>query len=283
MQQISPLKSLQSAFSSYISALLFFLLSPLLYNTGFTQTESVAMLRETGLWNGLYLKVRLSEKLGYYGEHHYRLRNSEDNLYDFVGRRRQIYNRAGINILFNPYFEAVIGPTLVFNYTPSPGNLEFEKVTLEPRIWHQWLFIMPPMDRVKIYHQFRFEHRWKRDNNVGAEFEYTNRYRYKFFAYIPLNKKKIEPQTLFFSPSAEIFLHSGKSIIYNAFEDFRTYNGFGYVLNPKVTFFVGHMWTYGQRRSGFEYAKSHIIRVNAFLGFDVRKIENRLPSINIGY
>lgn len=249
----------------------------------YAQTRSVSELQETGIWNGVYLKVRLSEKFGYYGEHHYRVRNAEDNLLSFYGRLRQVYNRAGINIFFNENFEAVIGPTLVFNFTPRPGNPAFEKVTLEPRIWHQWLLIMPPMGRFKVYHQFRFEHRWKRENNVDAEFEYTDRFRYKVFAYVPINKKKIEEKTLFFSPSAEIFMHSGKNIVYHPFEDFRTYNGFGYVLNQKVTFFAGHMWTFGQRPSGFEYRKSHILRFNVFLGFDGRRIENRLPQINIGY
>jgi hypothetical protein len=247
------------------------------------QNSSVATLRETGIWNGLYLKVRFSEKLGYYGEHHFRVRNREDNLLTFIGRTRQVYNRAGLNILFGPYFEAVIGPTLVFNFTPSPGNPNFEKVTLEPRIWHQWLCIMPPMGRVKTYHQFRFEHRWKRDNDIGAEFAYTDRFRYKLFLYVPINKSKIESKTLFFSPSAEIFMHKGKSIVYHPFEDFRTYNGFGYVLNKNITFFAGHMFTYGQRPSGFEYAKTHIIRLNVFVGLDTRKIESTLPNINIGY
>ncbi|MCC5944911.1 MAG: DUF2490 domain-containing protein [Bernardetiaceae bacterium] len=247
------------------------------------QTGSVTNLTETGNWNGLYLKVKLSDKFGYYGEHHYRRRNSQDNLYDFVGRMRQVYNRAGLNIFFNPYFEAVIGPTLVFNFTPRPGDEGFEKVTLEPRIWHQWLFIMPPMGRFKVYHQFRFEHRWKRDNNVGAEHDYTDRYRYKLFAYISINKKKIEEKTLFFSPSAEIFLHSGKSIVYHPFEDFRIYNGIGYVFNEKITFFGGHMWTLGQDPSGFEYSMNHIIRLNIFVGLDARPIDRRMPNINIGY
>jgi hypothetical protein len=247
------------------------------------QTSSVSQLQETGIWNGAYLKVKLTDKIGYYGEHHYRTRNSLDNLYSFVGRTRQSYNRAGINIFFSENFEAVIGPTLVFNYTPDPGNPAFEKVTLEPRIWHQWLLIMPPIGRVKVYHQFRFEHRWKRDNRVDAEFAYTNRYRYKIFTYIPLNNTKIKEKTFFFSPSVEIFMHSGKSIVYNPFEDFRTYNGFGYVYNQNITFFAGHMWTFGQRPSGFEYATSHILRFNIFIGIDGRRLEDRLPNINIGY
>ncbi len=240
-------------------------------------------LQETGLWNGVYLKGRFSEKIGYYGEHHYRLRNSESNLNDFIGRNRQIYNRFGLNIYLNPYFEIVVGPALILNFSPSPGSTRYQNVTLEPRIWHQWLFSMPSMGRVKLYHQFRFEHRWKKTNEPDAEYNYTNRYRYKFFAYISLNKPQLQVGTFFFSPSAEIFMQSGKSVISNPFEDFRTYNGFGYILNKNLTFFAGHMWTVGQMSNGFEYGTTHILRLNVFIGFDSRKVENKLPTINMGF
>ncbi len=244
---------------------------------------SVTTMEETGLWFGAYLKFQFSERLGYYGEHHWRVRNDLDDVWSFYGRKRQMYNRFGLNIFFNEYFEGVIGPTLVMNFTPEPGNEEFEKVTYEPRIWHQWLLKMPAMGRFKFYHQFRFEHRWKRKNDVGEEHDYTNRYRYKLFAYIPLNSKKIKEKTLYFSPSAEIFMHSGESIGANPMEDFRTYNGLGYVLNNNVTFFVGHMYTLGQKSSGYEYKSSHIFRFNVFIGMDFRKSGDLLPKINLGY
>jgi hypothetical protein len=249
----------------------------------YPQTQAIVQLEETGIWNGLYLKVRLSRRVGYYGEHHYRVRNRSEQVTSFIGRTRQLYNRAGINILFNEYFEAVIGPTLVFNFSPQPGNENFEEVTLEPRIWHQWLFIMPAMGRFKLFHQFRFEHRWRRSNRIGAPYEYTDRYRYKLFAYIPINKPKIEEGTLFFSPSAEIFLQSGSTVAYNPFEDFRTYNGLGYILSHHITFFAGHMWTIGQKATGFEYRTSHIIRLNILVGIDLRKIDHKIPPINLGY
>lgn len=249
----------------------------------YSQNSSKKNLEETGIWNGAYLKLHLRKKIGYYGEHHLRLRNNINNINSFVGRTRQIYNRAGIIFFLNDNFEAVIGPTLVVNYSSDKENNYLEKITYEPRIWHQWLFISPKMGRVKIYHQFRFEHRWKRSNNIGSDFNYTNRYRYKIFAYIPLNSKSIESKTIFFSPSAEIFMHSGKSIVYNPFEDFRTYNGIGYVLNRSVTFFVGHMWTIGQKSTGFEYKTNHILRFNILLGLDLRQIENKIPPINLGY
>lgn len=249
----------------------------------FSQDKPEAKLEETGLWNGVYLNFRLSDKLSYYAEHHYRLRNSQQNLYDFIGRNRQIYNRSGLKYAFNESFEVIVGPTLVLNFSPDKSNSNFDRIAYEPRIWHQWLFIMPGINRIKLYHQFRFEHRWKRDNLEGSDYKYTNRYRYKIFAYIPLNTKKIEKGAWYFSPSAEIFMHSGKSIVFNPFEDFRTYNGFGYVFNNNVTFFGGHMWTIGQNPNGFTYKKTHIIRLNLMIGLDFRKAENKVPKINLGF
>ncbi len=243
------------------------------------QDQSISRVTETGNWNGIYLRFRLTEKIYYYGEHHYRRRNSLDNLYDFAGRMRQLYNRAGINYFFNEYFNVILGPTLVFNYSPRPGDPNFDKITLEPRIWHQWLFTMPYIGRVKLYHQFRFEHRWRRSNLKGSDFNYTDRYRYKFFAYIPINKKRLEKKTLFFSPSAEIFMQTGKSIVYNHFEDFRVYNALGYILNNNITFFGGHMWTIGQDNTGFEYSQSHIIRLNVFINLDLRNTTKTLPNV----
>ena len=251
--------------------------------TSTSQTAASVELEETGIWFGAYMTIQINDKLGYYGEHHYRARNSIDNVTSFMGRPRQIYNRAGLNIFFTDKFEAVIGPALIVNYTPEPGNPAYEPYTLEPRIWSQWLFKTPYIGRVKLVNQFRFEHRWKKKNDVGAEYDYTNRYRYKFFAYVPINKKHIGIKTLFFSPSAEIFMHSGKSVIFNPFEDFRTYNGFGYVLNQNITFFAGHMWTLGQKSSGYEYRTSHVFRFNVYIGLDGRKSSNKLPKINLGY
>lgn len=252
-------------------------------NNLIAQTNSETFLEETGIWSGVYLKAKITNKIGYYAEHHLRVRNSIVDVNSFVGRTRQIYNRAGINIVFNKNFEAVFGPTLVLNYSPDMNNPDFQKVTYEPRIWHQWLFKMNPFGRFNIYHQFRFEHRWKKSNRINDINQYTNRYRYKLFAYIPLNSDEIEVNTIFFSPSAEIFLQSGKSVVYNPFEDFRTYNGIGYVYNNNITFFAGHMWTIGQKKSGFEYKTSHILRFNVFIGLDFRKTENRIPEINLGY
>lgn len=134
---------------------------------------------------------------------------------------------------------------------------------------------MPSMGRTKVYHQFRFEHRWKRDNLKGSDNFYTDRYRYKLFAYIPINKPTLENKTFFVSPSAEIFFETGRNVVYNPYEDFRIYTAIGYIFNSRYMFFGGHMWTIGQNPDGFSYRQSHIIRLNLFITLDLRGKSNK--------
>lgn len=130
----------------------------------------------TESWNGLYLKFRLSDRVFWYQENHYRRRSSLENRADFVGRMGQLYNRAGFVYLFNDQFEVTVGPTLVWNFTPNPDDPSYLTSTLEPRLWHQWLFTQS-IGGIRVLHQFRFEHRFKRDNLIGAEYVYTDQCR----------------------------------------------------------------------------------------------------------
>lgn len=228
----------------------------------------------TESWNGLYLKFRLSDKIFWYQEAHYRRRNSIENRADFVGRMSQIYNRGGFVWLFNDQFEVTVGPTLVWNFTPDPDDPTYLSSTLEPRLWHQWL-LTQSIGGVKLLHQFRFEHRFKRDNDLGAEYIYTDRYRYKITAYIPLNKPRMENKTFFLAPSNEIFFETGKHQI-DILEENRVYTAIGYTYN-NFMFFGGHMWTYGPTNVRGVYRNRHIIRLNVMYTLDFRS--KRTPII----
>lgn len=225
----------------------------------------------TESWNGLYLKFRLSDRIFWYQENHYRRRNSIDNRSDFIGRMSQLYNRGGIVYLFNDQFEVTVGPTLVWNFTPDPDDPRYLKSTLEPRLWHQWL-LTQSIAGVKILHQFRFEHRFKRDNLIGADYVYTDRYRYKIVAYIPINKPRMENHTFFLAPSNEIFFETGKQQI-NILEENRVYTAIGYTYN-NFMFFGGHMWTYGPTNTPGIYRNRHIIRLNIMYTLDFRNRRN---------
>lgn len=229
--------------------------------------EKIGLPATTENWNGLYLKLRFSDKWWWYQENHYRRRSSADNRLDFVGRMSQLYNRFGMTYMFTDYFEVTFGPTLVWNFAPERGNPEYVDSVLEPRFWHQWL-LTQSVGPVKVLHQFRFEHRFKRNNDLGAEFNYTDRWRYKITAYVPLNKPRMENKTFFIAPSNEFFFETGKQV-WNIFEENRIYTAIGYTYNNYM-FFGGHMWTYGPTATPATYRNRHIIRLNVMYTFDFR-------------
>lgn len=234
--------------------------------------EKIGLPATTENWNGLYLKLRLSDKWWWYQENHYRRRSSADNRLDYVGRMSQLYNRFGMTYIFTDNFEVTFGPTLVWNFAPDRTSPDFVDSVLEPRFWHQWL-LTQSAGRVKILHQFRFEHRFKRNNNIGSEFNYTDRWRYKVTAYVPLNKPKMENNTFFVAPSNEFFFETGKQV-WNIFEENRIYTAIGYTYNNYM-FFGGHMWTYGPTNAPGTYRNRHIIRLNVMYTIDFRA--NRKP------
>lgn len=236
----------------------------------------------SGLWLGSYTKLRLGEKIYYYAETHYRRQNSAGNRLDFAGSMGKIYNRHGINYLVNKYFEVTAGPVLVLNYAQDPTDPKFERMVPEYRIWHQYLLIQPQMGRVKIYHQFRFEHRFRRSLEIAKpEYMYTTRYRYKIYAYIPLNKPYLAEKTFYLSPSVEVFLHSGETVAANPLEDLRIYPVLGYIINENYMVSAGYTWTLGQARTGYEYNQTHLIRLNLYVNFDLRGAKRAVPKIHM--
>jgi hypothetical protein len=203
-------------------------------------TESIFEDPSTSLWLGSYMNFQLTDKLFWAGELHFRTTEYDNT--PLVGRVAQIYNRHGIKYVASKNFSMTAGGVLRFNFTPQPGNTDFRVLTSEPRLWHEYLFAMP-FDRFMIYHRLRFEHRWNKSNLLDAEFNFRNRYRYKFLMKIPLNKRKLVPGAYYFSPDVELIMQSGKKVIGNPMEDLRIYPHFGYIINPRYGVSAGVMYT----------------------------------------
>lgn len=233
----------------------------------------------TSMWNGFYGKIRLSDKLFWDAQFHYRRSGTESM--DYIGRMGQIYNRHALNYLVNERFSASLGGVLRLNFTPDPGNPEFENMVYEPRIWHEYLFAMPMWNSM-AYHRVRIEHRWSRPNNIGADWIFRNRWRYKFYMNIPINKPTLSPGAVYFTPDVEIIMQSGKPIIDSPLEDLRINPSIGYILNPRVKLTVGMMYTTGQTLdAGYMYTNRWIFRTNAYFSLDFRKKQSRIPSTRL--
>jgi hypothetical protein len=230
----------------------------------------------TSLWLGSYLNARVTNKFFWAGELHVRTDQTDET--PFVGRMGQIYNRHGVKYLFSKNFSATVGGVLRLNFTPQPGNPEFKPLVLEPRIWHEYLFAIP-LERIMVYHRLRIEHRWSKSNREGAEFIYRDRWRYKFFMKIPLNRPKLVPGAFYFQPDVELIMQSGKPVVGSPMEDLRIYPIIGYIFNPRVGASAGVTYSLGQNLDlGYEYRQRWLLRFNCYISLDFRKFEERIPT-----
>lgn len=233
----------------------------------------------TGVWLGSYGTVRLSEKLFWAGEFHYR--RSEYNDIPFIGRMDRLYNRHGLTYLFSKKFSATVGGVLRFDYSPEPGNDSYDNFVLEPRIWHEYLFALP-FPKFMVYHRIRIEHRWNRNTLKESDWIYRNRWRYKFLMKIPLNNTKLIPGTFYVSPDIELIMQSGKPVGNSPLEDLRIFSAIGYIASSRVSYSTGMMYTTGQRlANGNYYSQRWLFRFNVYLNFDLRKFEAKIPEIKV--
>jgi len=268
---------MRSNIVKYLLSLCILILSP------FTRSQDEGYLGfddpEHSLWIGNYMNFRVSEKLFWAGELHYR--RTEYNDQKYVGRLAQIYNRHGLKYVHSKNFSATAGGVLRLNFSPEPGNTEFKDIVLEPRFWHEYFFVMP-FNFFMVYHRLRFEHRWLKSNKIGETYDFRNRYRYKFQMKIPLNNRVLGPKTFYLSPDVEIIIQSGKSAPFEPLEDLRLFPHLGYQYNPRLGGSIGMMYTTGQRMDigDFYYRQRWIFRINAYISLDFRKFENKIPDIN---
>lgn len=196
-----------------------------------------------------------------------------------VGYISKIYNRHGLTYVHSKKFSVTAGGVLRLNLAKAEGP-EVQRLVLEPRLWHQYIFAIP-FDRFMVYHRIRIEHRWSKPNISDAPFIYRNRYRYLIQAKIPINKKKLIPGAYYFSPYVELIMQSGKTIVGNPMEDLRIYPHVGYILNPRVSFSAGLLYTTGQTSpNGQFYRRRWIPRINAYISLDLRKDKLKIPEIN---
>lgn len=236
----------------------------------------------TLVWLGTYGIIRLGDKLFWDAQTHYRRGNTDD--VPWVGRMTQIYNRHGLTYQFSKDFRATIGPVLRLNFANRAdfdSEDDYDYITPEPRIWHEYLF-RQYFGRVQVLHRLRMEHRWSRSNDKNSNFIYRDRWRYKIFANIPINKPRLEPGTWFFTPDVEIIMQSGSPVIDAPLEDLRIQPIIGYIASPQIKYTMSMMYTMGQRRfNGAQYRQRWIFRFNVYFNLDFRSSDSKMPIMQM--
>lgn len=232
----------------------------------------------TKVWINTYGNVRISKRLFWVAQTHFRLQETENT--PFAGQLGQIYNRHAIGYIHSKKFNVSLGGVFRLNFNTDPES-EDRNLVPEYRIWHQYMFAVP-FPRLMIYHRLRIEHRWTIDFPEDSEYIFRNRWRYMFKAKIPINSEKLKPKTFYISPEAELIMQSGKAVVGSVFEDLRLHASFGYIITPRVTVATGLMYSQGQTLSDANVFKQNwTARFHVYFSPDFRKVKNKLPSIHL--
>ena len=235
------------------------------------QTPTIPESKETrssgGAWFGLYTKYHISNKWSYYGEYHIRRRNGFKDM-------AQIYLRFGATYKIAKYLDFTAGFVNPYYWAPTPLVENDDRVVPQYRAWEQ-AALATPFDHIKVYHQLRFEQRFKRDFEKGSEYHLTHRFRYKLTVHVPLNKQEFKNHTLFASFYEEIFIQAGKTIVYDHLEDNRVFAGLGYNINPTLQVQTGYMYTFRHDGAPWKYENRHIWRLSLYHHLDLHLDKHR--------
>ena len=180
--------------------------------------------RGLGSWNIINVNMGINDKWSVFAEGQLRSLSfyNEYNYYEIkTGANFKVNDNLSLTSGFGSY-----------NTYPSGGNFVLPMQQKEFRTWIQ------ANNKINFNH-FTLDHRYRveqRFTNNG----YKNRYRYRLAALAPLNKQKIEPQTIYLSAWSELFFTNKASY----FERNRSFVGFGYQVNKNTTLQTGYIYQY---------------------------------------
>lgn len=172
-----------------------------------------------GTWNLLNIKLQLTEKWAFIGEAQLR----SNRFY-----KEFVYNeyKGGIQYKLDKNFSILIGIGGYDTYS-SGGDFKSPMVNDETRTWVQ-VTMNQTLKRLKFEHRYRAEQRFTYSG-------YRNRFRYRIGCTVPLNKKVVEPNTVFTYAYNEIFLTNKAPY----FERNRLSAGAGYEFSKIFTLQAG--------------------------------------------
>ena len=205
----------------------------------------------TGNWLMYFNQTRLHDKWSIHTEAQYRS-------FEIAPNTEQLLLRGGINYHINNSAFTSIGFANVTNYAFDKEQLSGVQVS-ENRIWQQFL-MRNNIGRYLFEHRYRLEQRWIHSNNNN---KYLDRARYLLRVTVPLNKNKIEKNTLFLSFYDEIFIHFSST----PFDRNRLYGSIGYQFLQNANIHVGYL------AQTVNNTTKHYLQAAIFYNIDFRKTE----------
>lgn len=183
---------------------------------------------DLGAWYMYFFNGNINNSWGVQGDIQYRNFNLGGDLEQLLLRTGIYYKPKNTDILLT------LGIANITTGTIGESEISFN----ENRIYQEAL--LP--QKVGIFH---FNHRFRYEQRFIENQNFRTRFRYNILLNIPLNKKKIEAQTIYLALYNELFINGERNIGSNRtvplFDRNRIYSGLGYQINPKVRIQIGYM------------------------------------------
>lgn len=153
----------------------------------------------------------------------------------------------------------------------APSKTGWHTYANENRIYQQ-VQLIQKIGSVSLLQRIRNEQRWQdkivNDKRTG-DYKFTNRVRYLLSLNIPLKPKDKNFPSLVLAD--EFFMHFGKEVVYNTFEQNRFFVGIRQRVTHNLNFDMGYMNLYQQKSSGYQYDENHTFRWFFYYTPDFRK------------
>lgn len=175
----------------------------------------------------------------------------------FMAENSFYFARAGIQYQLDKNLSLTFGYGHLWLY-PATGG--WETVAHENRIYQQ-LQYHSAWRKITMLHRFRNEQRWQQkitDDRFTGDYRFSNRFRYLLSLNIPVSGNKKLPSL---SLADELLLQAGREIISNPFDQNRFFLGIRQSLSPALSFDMGYMRVFQQKRTGNAYDRNHTFRL----------------------
>lgn len=171
-----------------------------------------------GNWMMYFGQGRLSDDFSLHTEAQYRHHTVAPNI-------EQLLLRTGLRYHVAPTATLLMGYGFISSHEPDKGI--GDPLTTEHRIYQE-LTLNQSVGRINFEHRYRVEQRW-------VNGDYRNRFRYRLFANMPLNRPKLEADTWFLAVYDEVFIAPTG----NVFDRNRIYGALGYKVDSAFNAQVG--------------------------------------------
>ncbi len=221
-----------------------------------------------GCWMMYFGNHKLSEKFSLHTEYQFRRT-------DFVQNWQQSLARLGLDYHFNAQNSVTAGYGWIVSF--PYGSQPIKVNTQEHRIWQQFI-TQSNSGRFYFHHRYRLEQRFIENASLNSAnekivdgYKFRQRVRYRFMVSVPLNKAKMEDNTLFLTAYDEPFLGFGKGIQANILDQNRLYLALGWRFNKNSNVQIGYMNQIIPKGDGVNMERNHNLQVGYTYNFDFSK------------